>query len=177
MGRKISIYNQWSFHAYSEPTHKGGNMHAFILDVAAGLFTGFLTLVATWQWPLIKSLFDRESRRQAKQIAGQWTARETFADGTHDEFLLEIDCVSGRVTGAHSCMAGVDQKKQFPLVGTYKDQIVNFTWMPRDHSLLESGTVTARLVRDGELDGHGLYIEPTDGKVYASAYSARKEPA
>jgi hypothetical protein len=150
-------------------------MQTLIIDIATGLLTAFLILVGQKQWLFVQSLFDRESRRQARQITGSWTATETFADGTNDEFHVEIHCIGGRVTGTHRCSAGVDCKLEYPLVGTYKDHVINFTWMPRDHSLLESGTVTARLLRDGELDGHGLYIETDDGKVYASKYIAKKD--
>lgn len=152
-------------------------MWPFVLNVTAGLFTAFLILIIKWQWPFIQSLFDAESRRQARQISGIWTAQEIFADGTQDEFLLEIHCVGGRVTGTHRCLAGFDHKKEFPFVGTYKDHVLALTWMPKDHALLESGTVAGRLLRDGELEGHGLYVEPVDGKIYVSTYKARKDNA
>ena len=150
-------------------------MEKFIIDVAVGLVVALLTLVAKWQWPLIKSLFDEESRRLAAQVAGTWDANEQFSgSNTQNTYAMEVNCRGGRVTGMHTCLNGPDQGKKFDLVGTYKDQILTFAWMPSSREALESGTVTARLVQDKQLEGHGLYIEPQDGKVYTSTYSAKK---
>jgi len=149
-------------------------MKELLLNIIGGLLTAMVAIIAKRYWPLIMDLFDRESRRQAKQISGLWTAREVFADKTHDEFLVEIRCVNGKVNGMHKCLNGVDRTGEFPLSGSYKDHILNFTWIPLDNSLLESGTVTAKLIRDKELEGHGLYIEPADGKIYTSEFIASK---
>jgi hypothetical protein len=151
-------------------------MEKFIYDVIVGLLVAFLTLVAKWQWPLIKSLLTEESRRQAKQINGAWDVTEDFTDATQDTFTMELNCKGGRVTGTHTCLAGPDQGQTFDIEGTYKDQILSFTWMPKNRAALESGTVTAKLTHDRQLEGHGLYIEPSDGKVYTSNFIAKKTP-
>ena len=89
---------------------------------------------------------------------------------------MEINCKGGQVTGTHTCLTGPDEGQKFDIAGTYKDQILTFTWMPSNRTVLESGTVTARLVKDRQLEGHGLYIEPADGKVYTSNFTANKAP-
>lgn len=150
-------------------------MEKFIIDVIVGLVVALLILVAKWQWPLIKSLFDEESRRQAAQIAGTWDATEDFSGSkTQDTFTMEINCRGGRVSGTHTCLTGPDQGKRFDIEGRYKDQVLTFAWMPSSREALESGTITAKLTQDRLLEGHGLYIEPHDGKVYTSAFSAKK---
>jgi hypothetical protein len=147
----------------------------FVFDVAVGLAVAVLTLVGKWQWPLIKSVFDAEGRRLAAQVNGRWKAIEAFSgSSTTDTFTMDIVCRSQRVTGTHTCLTGPDEGKRFDIVGTYKDQILTFTWAPSSREALESGTVTAKLVEDKVLRGHGLYIEPKDGLVYTSVFSAAK---
>jgi hypothetical protein len=88
---------------------------------------------------------------------------------------MVLSCRGGVVTGTHTCLSGPDQGRVFELQGSYKDLILTFAWFPSSREALESGTVTAKLVQDGVLAGHGLYIEPGDGKVYTSTYSARRK--
>jgi hypothetical protein len=150
-------------------------MEKLIFDVIVGLVVALLTLIAKWQWPLIKSLFDEESRRQARQIDGTWNATEDFSgSNTQNTYTMKINCRGGRVTGINTCLSGPDQGKDFDTEGAYKDQILTFTWMPSSREVLESGTVTVKLERDKLLVGHGLYIEPADGKVYTSIFKATK---
>lgn len=152
-------------------------MEKFFFDVLVGLAVATLTWVVKWQWPFIRSLFDAESRRQASQIKGTWQATEFFSGSkTQDTFTMEIDCRGGRVTGTHTCLSGPDEGKKFDIDGTYKDLILNFTWVPSNREELESGTITAKLAQDRLLEGHGLYIEPDDGKVYTSDFTANKKP-
>lgn len=146
-----------------------------ILDVFVGAVVALLGIVAKWQWPIIRSLFDEESRRQGAQISGSWEAIEDFpASKSQNKYTMELKCRGGRVTGQHVCIDGPDKGKTFNLNGSYKDQILTFTWMPDNRAALESGTVTARLSKDKRLEGHGLYIEPDDGRVYTSTYTATK---
>lgn len=148
---------------------------SFILDVAAGLMVALLSLVAKWQWPLIRSLFDEESRRQAEQVSGSWKATEVFHDSdSQNTYAMQLNCRSGQVTGSHSCLTGPDEGKTFKIHGTYKDRVLTFAWAPNSREELESGTVTAILDQDRHLAGHGLYIEPVDGKVHTSTYIATK---
>jgi hypothetical protein len=152
------------------------NSEKFIFDVAVGLVVALLSLVAKWQWPLIKSLFDAESRRQGAQISGVWKAIESFSGtNTQDTFSMEVTCRGGKVTGTHTCLTGPDEGKKFDIRGNYKDQVLTFAWMPSSREALESGTVTAKLAKDRRLEGHGLYIEPDDGKVYTSTFVADKQ--
>ncbi|MGH8212616.1 MAG: hypothetical protein ACREPP_05225 [Rhodanobacteraceae bacterium] len=151
-------------------------MEKFLLDVLVGLAVAALSLLAKWQAPYIRSLFDAESRRQADQINGRWKVTEVFSGSKDtDTFNMKLSCHGSRVTGDHVGDSGPDDGRQFDIEGSYKDQILSFTWMPDNRSALESGTVTARLVRDKRLEGHGLYIEPTDGKVYTSTFVADKQ--
>lgn len=150
-------------------------MERFIYDVLVGLIVAFVLYVIGKQWPRIRSVFDKESRRQAEQIAGKWDATEIFADGTEDAFILQLECTGGNVSGMHECRKGFDADQEFNVNGTYKDQVLAFTWMPKNQAGLESGTVTAKLVQDRKLEGYGLYIEPTDGKVYTSRFVAVKK--
>jgi hypothetical protein len=147
-------------------------MEKVLYDVVIGGLVALLTLAVRWQLPFIRSLFDEESRRQSKQISGTWNAKEVFADGSEDNFIMDIHCRWGRVTGKHTCHSGYDEGKTYDIEGTYKDQILTFGWKPSNSVGLESGTVTARLVTDRRLEGHGLYVEPADGKIYTSIFKA-----
>jgi hypothetical protein len=147
----------------------------FILDVVAGLTVTALSLAANWQWPLIRSLFDEESRRQAEQISGSWKASEAFHDSnTKNTYTMHISCRGGQVAGTHICLTGPDEGRTFDLRGTYKDRVLTFAWAPTSREELESGTVTAILDQDRHLAVHGLYIEPVDGKVHTSTDTATK---
>ena len=147
----------------------------FVLDIAAGLLVALLSLAAKWQWPMIRSLIDEESRRQAKQISGTWKASEIFHDSnSQNTYAMDIKCHGGQVTRTHVCLTGPDEGRTFDLRGTYKDRVLTFAWTPGSREQLESGTVTAVLDQDRHLAGHGLYIEPADGKVHTSTYTATK---
>ena len=155
---------------------EGTTVEKFLLDVLVGLVVAGLSLIAKWQAPYIRSLFDAESRRLADQINGDWRVSEFFSGSREtDTFTMTLSCHGSRVTGNHVGLAGPDAGRRFDISGSYKDQILSFTWMPDNRSALESGTVTARLVRDKRLEGHGLYIEPADGRVYTSTIVADKQ--
>lgn len=96
------------------------NPEKFAFDVTVGLVVALLTLIAKWQWPLIRSLFDEESRRLAAQVAGRWKASELFADTKMNTYTMEIKCRAGQVTGTHICLSGPDEGKTFDLRGSYK---------------------------------------------------------
>jgi hypothetical protein len=145
-----------------------------LVEVIVGAILAVLGAIVKWQWPLIRSLFDAESRRQASQIEGSWNGHEHFADGAKDDFILKISCRSGIVKGTHYCVGGYDQHKEYEAEGRYKDHILSLRWAPKSKSALESGAIAARLVSDGKLEGHGLYVEPLDGRVYTSKFSATK---
>jgi hypothetical protein len=147
-------------------------MDRVIYDVFIGIIVAMISMISKWQWPLIKSLFDKESRRQARQITGRWKAHEIFADGKEDEFAMELRCRGGEVTGTHYCDTGFDEAKEYQINGTYRDHILTFRWTPKSDATLESGTVTVRLVEDKKLEGRGLYVEPSDGKIYTSTFNA-----
>lgn len=147
-----------------------------LVGVGGGVLAGLLTLLIQWRWLYIQSLFDKEARRQAKQISGKWQATEVFLGPTkQNTYSMEINCLGGRVTGKHACLTGADPGEEFPIEGTFRDQILAFVWNKKGERALELGTVTVRLVRQGELEGHGLYVEPSDGKVYTSTFSAKIE--
>lgn len=151
-----------------------------VVDVIVGGVVALLGIIAKWQWPAIRSLFDEESRRQAAQVSGSWESTESFPatssqnPSSQNKYAMDISCRGGQVTGKDICIEGFDKGKSFELRGTYKDQILTFTWRPHLREALESGTVTARLTKDKRLEGHGLYIEPDDGKVYTSTFTATK---
>jgi hypothetical protein len=154
---------------------KNMNPEKLILDVVAGLLVALLSLVGKAQWPLIRNLFDDESRRQAKQISGTWKATEVFHDSrSQNTYTMHVKCRGGQITGTHVCLTGPDAGKTFDLRGTYKDRVLTFAWTPSSREELESGTVTAILDQDRHLAGHGLYIEPADGKVHTSTYTATR---
>lgn len=148
---------------------------SFAIDVAAGLLVALLSLVAKWQWPLIRSLFDAERRRQAAQVSGSWKATEVFLDtNSQNTYAMHLHFRGDQVTGTHVCLTGPDEGRTFDLRGTYKDRVLTFAWTPSSRAELESGTVTAILDQDRHLTGHGLYIEPADGKVHTSTYTATR---
>jgi hypothetical protein len=143
-------------------------------DLIIGVVGGFVVLLLQWSWPLLQSIFDKDLRRQAKQISGSWSATENFQGSSEvDTFRVEISCVGGRVSGKYICLTGPDAGETFSIHGTFKDQILTFLWSKQGNRAIESGTVTARLTTAKQLEGHGLYIEPGDEKVYPSKFFAQ----
>jgi hypothetical protein len=143
------------------------------IGVASGVLTSALALASKQQWPLIQSWFDPEIRRQAKMIQGQWTTTEAFlASKTQGTYSLTIKPKGRRITGSLRGLEGPDPDADFDIEGTFKDLILTFTWRKKGLHALESGATTAKLVREGTLEGHGLYIEPRDGKVHTSTFRA-----
>jgi hypothetical protein len=143
-------------------------------DLVIGVIGGFVVLLLQRSWPWLQSIFDGDLRRQAKQIEGSWEATENFQGSSDiDTFRIEISCVGGRVSGKYICLTGPDAGETFSIHGTFKDQILTFLWSKEGNRAIESGTVTAKLTTAKQLEGHGLYIEPGDGKVYPSTFFAK----
>jgi hypothetical protein len=143
-------------------------------DLIVGVIGGFVVLLLQRSWPWLQSVFDGDLRRQAKQIEGSWEATENFqGSGETGTFRIEISCVGGRVSGKYICLTGPDAGEPFSLHGTFKDQILTFLWSKEGNRATESGTVTAKLTTAKELEGHGLYFEPGDGKVHPSIFFAK----
>lgn len=145
------------------------------VGVTGGLITAVLILVIKTNASLIQSWFDKEMRRQAALITGKWRATETFADRrSKDVFIMDLKCRGHRIKGTLDCIEGYDEGESFELEGMFRDLMLTFVWKKKGERALESGTVTVRLPlpREGELEGHGLYIEPRDGKVYTSKFEA-----
>jgi len=143
-------------------------------DLVVAVLGGLLLLLLQQSWPRLQSIFDKDLRRQAKQISGPWDATEIFLGSNEtDTFKMDITCVGGRVTGKYNCLTGPDAGETFSIQGTFKDQILTFIWSKEGNRAIESGTVTARLTTGKQLEGHGLYIEPGDEKVYPSKFFAK----
>ena len=143
-------------------------------DLVVAVLGGLLLLLLQQSWPRLQSIFDKDLRRQAKQISGPWDATEIFLGSNEtDTFKMDITCVGGRVTGKYNCLTGPDAGDTFSIHGTFKDQILTFIWSKEGNRAIESGTVTARLTTGKQLEGHGLYIEPGDEKVYPSKFFAK----
>lgn len=143
-------------------------------DLSIGVIGGLLLLFLQWSWPWLQGIFDKDLRRQAKQISGSWAATEDFQGSSEtDTFRIEISCTGGRVSGKYICLTGPDAGETFSIHGTFKDQILTFLWSKEGNRAIESGTVTARLTTAKQLEGHGLYIEPGDEKVYPSNFFAK----
>jgi hypothetical protein len=143
-------------------------------DLMMGVLGGLVVLFLQQSWPWLQSIFDKDLRRQARQISGPWAATENFLGSNEtDTFRMEIACVGGRVTGKYICLSGPDADDTFSIHGTFKDQILTFIWSKEGNRAIESGTVTARLTTGKQLEGHGLYIEPGDEKVYPSTFFAK----
>lgn len=123
---------------------------------------------------LFRSWRNKDIEEIAKHIDGRWNATEVFSDdGSKAIFSMEFKCIGTQVTGVFLGVSGkVDKGSEFDLSGSFKDRVLSFTWKKRNS--LESGTVTVLLTRDNELEGHGLYVNPKDGKVYHSKFSAKK---
>jgi hypothetical protein len=144
------------------------------IAVVGGVLTIPVTLLVKQNLHMMRSWFDGELRRQARQISGKWRGSEEFSgSNTKDTFSMKINCRGGQVTGTARCLTGPDVDQTFSSQGRFKDQLLTFVWVKEGPIALESGTVSAKLVRDGELEGHGLYIEPSDGKVYTSIFRAK----
>jgi hypothetical protein len=111
-----------------------------------------------------------------EQLNGLWRATEEFDDGTKAIFDMEIKCKNGIVKGTHHSVSGMDKGTTYKISGTYnKDNILNFLWTQKQKSKLESGTVSAKLINDGFLEGKGCFREPRDQKIHPSTFMAIKE--
>ena len=162
--------------------NKGIQNMNWVLLLKLILFFILLTILERkYWWYFIVDKFNSESRRQSKQISGKWKATELFAfnndPNDKDDFIVKIECKGGIVTGTHECIGGFDlQGTVYTINGTYKDHILTFTWMQKDKSKLESGTITAIFsdTLTDKLEGHGLYYEADDGKIHTSTFTATR---
>jgi|BogFormECP12_OM1_1039635.scaffolds.fasta_scaffold71132_1 hypothetical protein len=152
------------------------NMSLFLKLLA--FFVLLTVLERKFWWNFVIGKLTKEARRQSKQISGKWKTKEDFnsADFPKDICMydMELICNGGIVKGTQTCVDGYDKGKTYVVTGTYKDQILNLAWTRKDMSSLESGTASAKLNTDGHLEGHGIYLEPDDGKIHTSTFAAER---
>ncbi len=147
-----------------------GGVFAHIVIALVGGWAGFL-VKANLLW--FTKLLDPIAKKQAKLLHGSWTANEAFSDDkSHATYKLELVCRGAQVTGTQSYMSGrPDKNATFDLTGSFENSVVTFTWTKTNS--LETGAGTLKLVADGKLEGHGLYV--ANQKVYTSVFTATKD--
>ena len=140
--------------------------------VAAGI-GGAITHLAKKYQSVFQNWRNKEVNRVAQLIEGNWRADELFSDdNSKASYTMKLTCHGNEVTGTQLCTSGrYDKNAEFDLSGSFQDLTLRFMWTKRRS--VESGTVTARLMPGGLLEGHGLFLAPP-GKVYPSTFSATK---
>lgn len=149
-------------------------MEKLIYDIAIGLVTALVILAIKHNWSLIVSVFQQDIRRIARLLEQEWTATEVFSDdNTTDEFTMKLRCRGRQVSGVMFCTGGPDKGREYELKGFFDSLILTLTWTPKDAVALESGTLTAKLIKDGKaLEGHGVFYSPLTEKVHTSTFNA-----
>ena len=70
----------------------------------------------------------------------------------------------------------VDRGKVYEFSGSFKNLILTLSWMPRDDTSLERGTLTVKLVENGrKFVGHGAFYSPATERVHASTFEAVRQ--
>lgn len=155
-------------------------MEKFVYDievgVLAGLLTSLLILAIDHYWSLIVSIFQQDIRRVARLLEQEWTATETFSDdNTTDEYSMKLRCRGREVSGTMFCTNGPDKNREYQLKGSFDSLILTLTWVPKDAVALESGTITAKLVKDGKaLEGSGIFYSPITERIHTSVFAAHR---
>jgi hypothetical protein len=146
-----------------------------LTHLAAAGIGGTIIYVLRKHWSAIQNWRNEEVNRIAELIEGKWRATEVFSDDRSKAiFTMELRCSGTEVNGELVGIEGkYDRDAVFDLSGSFKDRVLTFVWKKRKS--LESGTVTVKLPRDRELEGAGLYIAPSDDKVYTSVFTAKKQ--
>jgi hypothetical protein len=149
-------------------------MEKIIYDIAVGLATALVILACKHYWSLIVSMFQQDIRRVARLLEQSWTGTETFSDdGSTDEFNMKLCCRGRQVSGNMICSGGPDKGREYDLKGSFDSLILSLIWTPKDAVALESGTITAKLVKDGKaLEGHGVFYSPITEKIHTSTFAA-----
>lgn len=149
-------------------------MNEFLIGIASGVTATGIVFFIKKNMFLIQNWRNEELIRVARLIEGKWQATETFSDdNSNSEFTMNLKCsLDQAVTGTQVCTSGFDKNQEFELTGSFRDTVLTFMWRKKGERALESGATTVKLVREGVLEGHGLYINPADGKVYTSTFTA-----
>ena len=150
-------------------------MNDLLIGIAAGLIAAGIGFFIKKNLVLIQNWRNEEIIRIARLIEGKWQATEIFSDdNSQSVFTMNLKCrLDQVVTGTQVCTSGFDNNQDFDLTGSFKDTILTFMWRKKGERAMESGATTVKLVREGELEGYGLYINPADGKVYTSTFTAK----
>jgi hypothetical protein len=81
-----------------------------------------------------------------------------------------------RVEATTTCLEGPDRGKVYEFGGSFKNLILTLSWMPRDDTSLERGTLTVKLVENGrKFVSHGAFYSPATERVHASTFEAVRQ--
>lgn len=154
-------------------------MDKFVVDflingIIGGLVATFLTLVIGRIWLSIIVPWYEERVYHDAHFEGRWEGTETFSDTNPpliDRFTIEIRRAGHRVTAITTCLEGPDRGKIYESIGSFKNLILTLSWVPRDDTSLERGTITAKLVENGQkFVGHGSFYSPATERVHSSIF-------
>ena len=141
--------------------------------------TGVCGALAYWgktNYRRIRGQFDQEFRRQAARIVGKkWRGTETFShDGTTNEYDMTFRIRGYDVIGKQKCIRGFDPGREFHSVGRFQDGVLRMTWVPSNRDAVESGAFALKLIKEGLLEGCGLYVEPEVQAIRTSTIKATR---
>ena len=159
-------------------------MEKFVIDfivngLIGGLVATFLTLVIRKMWLSIIMPWYEERVYHDAHFEGRWEGSESFSDTDPplvDRFTMEIRRQGHRVEATTTCLEGPDRGKVYEFSGSFKNLILTLSWMPRDDTSLERGTLTVKLVENGrKFVGHGAFYSPATERVHASTFEAVRQ--
>ena len=154
-------------------------MEKFVVDflingIIGGLVATFLTLFIGRIWRSIIVPWYEERVYHDAHFEGRWEGTETFSDTNPplvDRVTMELRRTGHRVAAITTCLDGPDRGKIYESAGSFKNLILTLSWVPRDDRSLERGTITAKLVENGQkFVGHGSFYSPQTERVHSSTF-------
>jgi hypothetical protein len=140
-----------------------------VSGIISGLIATFLAVVVRTFWMrAVVPWYEERVYRDAK-IEGRWRSRVEYSDAPEDwdEFIVEITRMSHRVESLLTCVDGANKGNVYKFSGTFGNLILTGSYASIDPARLARGTLTLRLIKDGQaMEGYGAVYSPIKGYIF-----------
>ena len=150
---------------------------SIISGIISGLIATFLALVARTFWIKIAIPWYEERIYRDAKIEGKWHSRIEYSDSADDwdEFIIEITRNSHNITSILTCVDGANKGNLYKFSGTFGNLILTGCYASIDPSRLARGTLTLRLIGDGQvMDGYASVYSPIKGYIFYAKVNANR---
>jgi hypothetical protein len=149
-----------------------------VSGIISGLIATFLAVVVRTFWiRAVVPWYEERVYRDAK-IEGKWRSHITYSTSPEDwdEFIVEIARKSHHVESLLTCVDGANKGNVYKFSGTFGNLILTGSYASMDTARLARGTLTLRLIKDGQaMEGYAAVYSPIKGDIFFAKVDLKRQ--